>query len=461
MKRKSHWLRSLILAGVLILLTIRVYLHTYLGGAKAPSVHGLCPFAGLESLHYFFANGTYIAKVFSGTMFLFAVTVIMAIIFRRSFCGMICPLGTIQEFFAFLGRKLFKKRFVIPAGIDRWLRYIKYLTLILTIYMAWWTASLWMSPYDPWVAYAHLPEGLAAVWEESAVGLILLAVAVIGSMLYDRFFCKYLCPVGALYAIIGKISPYRVSRTPESCRNCGLCNRVCPVNLNVMSMVEITSAECLNCQICVNNCPVKGTLQAKWVKWRIKPVLAVLLPVGLFFGLVIGGNLTRALQYNPAPLPAGTIISLGEVKGNMSIADAVAATGLEEEDFYTKMQIPLEVKKSTLMKDIPEQVPGYDFDAVKSVYGGDAHAEPDTDVLPSEIDTDSNKNTSSAKTDYAAVKGSLTIKEAAEVSGVSLKVFYADFDIPEKVPSTVKMKDIGGLVEGYDFGDIKETWSTQ
>ena len=461
MKRKSQWLRSLILAGVLIFLTIRVYLHTYLGGAKAPSVHGLCPFAGLESLHYFFVNGAYIPKVFSGTMFLFAVTVVMAIIFRRSFCGMICPLGTIQEFFAFLGRKLFKKRFVIPAGIDKWLRYGKYVVLVLTIFMAWWTASLWMSPYDPWVAYAHLPEGLAAVWEESAVGLILLAVAVVGSLLYDRFFCKYLCPLGALYAIIGKVSPYRVQRTPESCRNCGLCDRVCPVNLKVMSMAEVTSAECLNCQTCVVNCPVKGTLQLKWNKWKVKPILAVLLPVGLFFGLVIGGNLTGALQYNPAPLPAGTVISLGEVKGNMSIADAAAATGLQEEEFYAKMQIPLEVKKTTLMKDIPEQVPGYDFDAVKSVYGGDAHDEAGADELSSERDTESTKETTSGGTDYAAVKGSLTIKEAAEVSGVSLEIFYADFGLPEDVPPTVKMKDIGGIVEGYDFGVVKETLSDQ
>jgi polyferredoxin len=62
-------------------------------------------------------------KIFSGTVVLFVITIIIALLFRRSFCGLICPFGALQEFFALLGKKIFKKNFKVNKKLDTKLRY--------------------------------------------------------------------------------------------------------------------------------------------------------------------------------------------------------------------------------------------------------------------------------------------------------------------------------------------------
>ncbi|GEA30585.1 4Fe-4S binding protein [Clostridium diolis] len=65
----------------------------------------MCPYGGLESLYNLIFGGTFIDKIFSGTIIIFVITLIIALIFRRSFCGLICPFGALQEFFGVIGKK--------------------------------------------------------------------------------------------------------------------------------------------------------------------------------------------------------------------------------------------------------------------------------------------------------------------------------------------------------------------
>ena len=359
------YLRIIILAVFTIMVTTATYLHISEGGAKAPSVHALCPFGGLESLYQIFTAGTFISKIFSGTMILFVITLVIAIIFRRSFCGLICPFGAIQEFFAKIGKLIFKRKLIIPSIIDKPLRYLKYVILVITVAFAWITAGLWMAPYDPWSAYGHLSEGIAAVWVESAVGLILLAITIIGSLLYDRFFCKYLCPMGALYAIIGRISPLKIVRNEDVCINCGKCSKVCPVNIDVQNMKEITSAECINCQICVLDCPKAGALENKIGKKKLKPLIIIILLIALYFGSIFAFQIAGIYQLTPNQITTGESISYAEVKGYMSITEAALATKTDIKEFYKKFAIPETVPAETTMKEIVSIVPGYDFEKVK------------------------------------------------------------------------------------------------
>jgi len=120
---------------------------------------------------------------------------------------------------------IFVTIFTYPARIDKHLRYLKYIVLIVTVFYAWKTAGLWMAPYDPWSTYGHLSEGLESVWKESAVGFIVLLITVLDSLIHDRFFCKYLCPMGALYGIFGKLSPFKVVRNETICIHCGKCSK--------------------------------------------------------------------------------------------------------------------------------------------------------------------------------------------------------------------------------------------
>lgn len=111
--------RIIILLGLLAYVTYEAYMHQILGGGKAPSVHALCPFGALESLYTLLFMGSFIQKIYSGTVVLLILTVILAILFRRSFCGLLCPFGDLQELFGNMGRKVFKKRFAIPMHIDK------------------------------------------------------------------------------------------------------------------------------------------------------------------------------------------------------------------------------------------------------------------------------------------------------------------------------------------------------
>ena len=366
--KKIKYLRWGLLALFVVLISIAAYLHQVLGATNAPSIHALCPFGGLESLYQVFTTGSFISKIFAGTMTLFVITLVIAILFRRSFCGLICPFGALQEFFAKLGQKIFKGKMVIPAKLDQALRYLKYIVLAVTVFYAWKTAGLWMAPYDPWSAYAHLPEGLESVWAESAVGLIILVITIFGSLIYDRFFCKYLCPVGALYGIVGKISPLKVVRNESACINCGICNKGCPMNIDVQHSSKVTSAECINCQTCVLSCPTPGAIDSQLSNKIVKPFTLIVLVMVVFFGSIFGAQAAGVYNLTVAPLKAGESIKYNEVKGYMSIKEAAESTKTELKEFYKKFEIPDTIPAETKMKEISKLAEGYDFDKVKESY---------------------------------------------------------------------------------------------
>jgi polyferredoxin len=298
-KAFSRILRWTILASMLTFVLAATSLHAL--GYVAPSIHALCPYGGLESMLSIIAVGTFIKKIVLGTFVLFGVTVGLALIMRRSFCGQICAFGGLQEFFGKIGRKLFKKRPVVPKKLDRVLRYLKFVVLGVTIAMAWITASLWIIPYDPFNALGHLADFNALI-STYLIGFIVLLVTLLGSIVYDRFFCKYLCPAGALYGAIGKVSPYAVRIDKEKCISCGLCNKVCPMNVEIMDCKKdkITDLECINCNECVNACPSSGALHTGFSRKKaLSPIIATLLALALFFTPIIIASITGNMQLLP------------------------------------------------------------------------------------------------------------------------------------------------------------------
>lgn len=442
--------RGLVLAAIVIMVSVAAYLHQVNGGGKSPSIHALCPFGGLESLYQFFSSGTFISKIFSGTLVLFVITLILAIAFRRSFCGLICPFGAIQEFFAKVGNKLMGKILIMPAKVDRPLRYLKYVILAVTVFYAWKTAGLWMSPYDPWSAYAHLftnnpLKAISDTADESLIGLILLAITLIGSFLYNRFFCKYLCPVGALYGIIGKISPMKIERDEDICIDCNKCNKACPVNIDVANIKEVRDIECIDCQLCVSSCPKAGALQTRFGTKRLKPAISISLILFLFFGAIFAADISGIYQVTPLELAEGETIKLDEVKGYMSIDEAAIAVGMDIDQFYAAYKIPDSVGKETKMKEIKDIIPEYDFDAIKD------------EVETEKVFDDSTIPLSTIKIDVSAIRGSMSIKEAAPSLHMDLKDFYVLFKIPDNVPEDTALKDITNLIPNYDFHQIKES----
>jgi polyferredoxin len=363
MKSKSGIVRTIILAVILAGTIILEALHLY-GGSSYPSVHAICPLGGLENLWTWFAGQGNLQKLFSGTMTLFFLTFIFAIIFGRSFCGNICPFGSLFEFFG----KLFPRKFTIPKKIDKILRYLKYVVLIVITFMAWKTATLWISPYDPYAAFAHLWKG-SEVFEEYLVGFIILVVVLVLSLFYDRFFCKYLCPAGALYGILSKISPLKVKRNP--CINCGKCTKVCPMNIEVDKVHTVTSAECIACGKCITTCPdAKKYIGFKFFTKKISTLAVVLVTVGIFFGSIFIFDRLGLYQVSIPPIEkieeTGEYIKIADLRGSMTIEEGAQYTGIELAKFYETMEIPTTVPKETQLKSVVNYVEGYDFHVIKA-----------------------------------------------------------------------------------------------
>lgn len=447
----AKWSRLLILVGLLIWITYESYMHQVLGGGKSPSIHALCPYGALESLYTLLFTGSFIKKIYSGTVVLLGLTVILAILFRRSFCGLLCPFGVLQELFGKLRQKLFMRRFIIPLKVDRVARYLKYVVLLLTLGMAWYYGSLWLAPYDPYSAYSHLSSIAGSIEEDpfAIIGFALLFITLVGSFLYDRFFCKYLCPVGAFYAIIGKTSPTKIERDDNLCVHCKKCNKTCPVNIDIEQSDIITDAECINCNECVLVCPEKGALEIKTAKKTVHPMVILTLVVGLFFGTIFIAQITGNFEVLPPAIAQGELVPIYEVKGYNTIEEATTLSGLSLEEVYKQLGIPQDVPKSTQFKNISALYPDYSFDAAKANAGG---SESDSNQ------TESSENTgTSEKIDVSAIKGSMSIREAMYSLNMDSTAFYALFKIPEAVPPQTLLKEISTVSPGYDFQQIKDS----
>lgn len=359
------YLRWVLLGFFLVMVTREAYLHQLQGGGVAPSIHALCPYGGLETLYSLVFGGTFLQKIFSGTMILLGITLLLALIFRRSFCGLICPFGALQEFFGIMGEKIFGKRFIMPSRIDKPLRYLKYVVLVVTIYFAWKTAGLWMDSYDPWAAYGHISAGFTSLTTEYLIGTITLAIILVGSMFYNRFFCKYLCPMGAVYGVISKLSPSKIVRDKDLCINCNLCSKSCPMNIEVANLDKVNSKECISCQSCVLSCPKKGALEYKIGKNTLKTLTVIILVVGLFGSGVFISKTVGIFKVLPKQITAGTKINAEEIKGYMTIKEVSVGTKIELKEVYKKLGIPDSVSKDTKLKDVKKFVEGFEVDTAK------------------------------------------------------------------------------------------------
>jgi len=414
--------RWAVLLGVLGFVTWEYFAHIFVSKTHA-SVHALCPLGGLESLlRWITADGATLGKVFSGTMGLFFVSVGIALLFKRAFCGMICPLGTLQELAGNLGRKILgPMRFLVPLRADRILRYAKYAILALTIYMAWATGTLWIQSFDPWPAYSHI-FAPAELFPAYAIGFGILVVSLIASFFYERFFCKYLCAMGALVAVVGLVSPFKVRRDKETCIDCGLCDKACPTNITVSKKTAILDAECISCAKCAAVCPVQGTLDIGLAKMtRISPSAAVALAAGTFFlaifGLqTLGFDRTSGMQ-------------------EPSLRELVKSSGTTMEEFKNRYGLPENLSAGTRSSKIEEAIP---LAKMAEMSGTDAVE------LKTSLGLDPNL---SDETPWGVAYGLVSLSRIAELNGTTFDQMKTLFALPDSLGPDSKWKDAKALVE--------------
>jgi polyferredoxin len=349
-----------LLAAVLVVITGIGIAHQR--GVNVVGVDALCPFGGIETLWSLIAAGTLVQRIAASSVILLVGVTATALLFRRGFCGYICPLGAVQEFAAKLGRPLFRgRRPEMPGWLDRPARYLKYFVLVGFTVWTWQAAALVIRPYDPWVAWMHLTS--SEVIAEFSIGLAVLGISVAGSLVYDRFFCKYACPVGAFLGLISRLSVFKVRRNVATCTSCSACDKACPVNVKVSTAEVVDDPECINCNECVNVCPVKDTLTvaAPGVAGRrtsIKPLAAMGAVAGMLIAVVVATSLTGTFAWSPPSLAsaaqsAGGTFNVEDIRGSMTFAEVATATGISGREFEKRFKLS-EADMTKPMKDLAE-----------------------------------------------------------------------------------------------------------
>lgn len=231
-------------------------------GATA-SLDALCPFGGVETLwRWLTSGGQFVAKTHLSNLVLALGLLIGALAAGGAFCGWVCPFGFVQDGLAWARARLRLPELRLPARLDRVLRFGRYLGLALVLYQTISAVKLWFADYDPYRALFGLgwlfEFNLAEHWPAYAITGAVLA----GSFFVERAWCRYLCPLGGLISLLGNFSLLRIRRDAENCKACAVCERPCPVKLNVAT-ARTVSSDCIGCLACVQACPRRRTLEVQ------------------------------------------------------------------------------------------------------------------------------------------------------------------------------------------------------
>lgn len=228
-------------------------------GLSDASLHAICPFGGVVTVYEFVTMGDFIQKIHSSAFILMALGFIVAILFGTIFCGFLCPFGAIQEWIGKIGRKIFSKKFnhFVPKKLDQVLRYLRYVVLILVVYQTARTAQLVFQSVDPYYALFNFFTN-----EVALAAYVILGFIVIFSLFVERPWCKYLCPYGALLGIFNTFRIFKIRRNQATCIDCGKCDNICPMNIEVSKKEVIRDHQCITCYKCTNErtCPALDAL---------------------------------------------------------------------------------------------------------------------------------------------------------------------------------------------------------
>jgi len=324
---KKNWFRHLIQWGTLIAIII---ILTKVFGNESADPEAYCPFGGLQTLGTYLVAGSMACSMTATQIMMGVVLALGVILFSKLFCGYLCPLGWATEYLAKLRKKLKIKEIVINYGTiaDKILRLFKYVLLFWIFYTTVNSSELFCKNFDPYYAAATGFQGELTMW----MALLAIAIFVLGNLFVKMFWCKYLCPLGALsnifkYAItfavlvgifalvnysglavswvyllgaaslIGylweilylevKVFPLlKVVRSTEKCNDCGLCAKKCPYGINVDKVGSVKNVDCNLCGECIASCnqdalTFGGKKSFRWVPAILTIVLFV---AALFLG---------------------------------------------------------------------------------------------------------------------------------------------------------------------------------
>ena len=213
----------------------------------------IATFAALKSICTAIIGGTFSAAALAGQIVLAASMLVITALMGRFFCGFLCAFGSMGDLLWYIGGKLKIKRPKISPRADRVLKSVKYILLAGIVLFVWMLGAPALNgTANPWTVFGMYAgykgwADLSALW---SLGALLLLLIMAGSMLIERFFCRYLCPLGAALAIPARLRMFDWLKRYRECGNpCQTCANQCPVQA-IHPTGEINPNECVNCLHC-------------------------------------------------------------------------------------------------------------------------------------------------------------------------------------------------------------------
>ncbi|MBR5336463.1 MAG: 4Fe-4S binding protein [Lachnospiraceae bacterium] len=264
-------------------------------------------FGAIEEIYKAVISGSFALAALWPDILLIAVVVIATVIWGRFFCGFLCSFGAMQDLLYLAGKHLpFKPH--LPEKADRVLKYLKYAVLLFIVLGIWTFALPGDMVWSPWTVfgmYAAFWKGLPAQAVFLSLGGALLLITMAGSLFVERFFCKYLCPMGAVFALLSRFRVFRIKKPAGECGNCRSCTGKCSMSIPLYKYERVDSGECINCMKCTESCPRQNVRLA---------------PAPLVTGLVAAAAVAGVSMVGSLPTP----VFAGEASESSSVAETEA-----------------------------------------------------------------------------------------------------------------------------------------
>ena len=224
---------------------------------SCPAASGACPVGALQTVAG--------SARFGFSYYITGVLILLGVLLGRFICGFLCPFGWFQE----LLHKIPTKK--LSAKKLRYLTWIKYAVLLVTVFLLPALAVNDVGMGEPFFCKYICPQGVlegaiplsvADSGIRSALGALfawkfgILIVVIVLSIVFYRPFCKWLCPLGAFYALLNKVSMFQMKVDKSKCVTCGKCAGACKMEVDVTKTPNHT--ECIRCGMCIRACPTNA-----------------------------------------------------------------------------------------------------------------------------------------------------------------------------------------------------------